>query len=106
MTRGNNLNGKHDEWEFTRLSTVWVGTVLDSIFWIRIIRVEIFRVGIIMGGNFPGGNCPGRSCPGWEFSGWELSWVGIYFGGSFPGGNCKLGIIWVAIFGVGVFMLP
>ena len=63
MTRGNNLNSKHDEWEFTRLNIVWFGTVLDRIFWIGIIRVEIFRVGIIMGGNFTGGNCPGGSYP-------------------------------------------
>ena len=68
MTRGNNLNGEHDEWEFTRLNNVWVGTVLDGIFWIGKIRVEI-----ILGGNFPDGNCPGGSYPEWEFSAWELS---------------------------------
>ena len=58
MTRSNNLNGKHDEWEFTRLDIIWVGTVLDRIFWIGIIRVEIFMVRIIMGGNFTGGSYP------------------------------------------------
>ena len=67
---------------------------------------EIFRVGIALGGNFPGGNCPGGSYPGWEFSRWELSWMGIFFGGSFPGVNCPVGIIRVAIFRVGVFMIP
>ena len=49
----NNLNGKHDELEFTRLNIVWVGTVLDEIFW-----MVIFWVVIILGANFPGGNCP------------------------------------------------
>ena len=70
MTRGNNLNSKHDEWEFTRLNIVWVGTVLDEIFWIGITWVGIFWVVIILVGNFPGGNCPSGSYPGWEFSGW------------------------------------
>ena len=61
MTRGNNLNGKHDEWEFTRLNIVWVGTVLDEIFWIGIIRVGISWMVIILGRNFSGWNCPGGS---------------------------------------------
>ena len=73
MTRGNNLNGKHDEWEFTRLNIVWVRTLLDGIFWIGIHRVEIFWLVIILGVNFSGGNCLGGICPEWEFSGWELS---------------------------------
>ena len=64
MTRGNNLNGKLDEWEFTRLNIVWLGTALDGIFWIGIICGEIFRVGIILGWNFAVGNCPGGSYPG------------------------------------------
>ena len=59
------------------MNIVWVGTILDGIFWIAIIRVGIFQVGIILDGNFPGGNCPGGSYPEWELSGWELSWVGI-----------------------------
>ena len=32
--------------------------------------------------------------------------MGIFFGGSFAGGHCPLGIIRVAIFRVGAFMLP
>ena len=87
MTRGNNLNGKYDEWEFARLNIVWLGTVLNGIFWIRIIWVEIFWVGIILGGNFPGGNCLGGSYPSREFSKWELSWVGIFRVGVILGGN-------------------
>ena len=74
MTRGNNLNGKYDEWEFTRLNIAWVGTVLDGIF----------RVRIILGGKFPGASYPG----------WEFSLVGV----------SRVGIIRVAIFQVGVFM--
>ena len=63
MTRGNYPNGKHDEWKFAGLNIVWVGTRLDGIFWIRVIRVVIFWVGIswvgvILGGKFPDGNCP------------------------------------------------
>ena len=60
--------GKHDEQEFTRLNIVWVGTILDGIFWIAIIRVGIFwagifqvgilLVGVILGGSFPGGSYP------------------------------------------------
>ena len=65
--------GKHDEQEFTGLNIVWVGTILDGIFWIAIIRVGIFwvgifQVGVILCGNFLGGNAPGGSYPGWEFS--------------------------------------
>ena len=56
MTRGNNLNGKHDEWEFARLDIVWVGTVLDRIIWIGIFWVEIFPVRAIMGRSFTGGS--------------------------------------------------
>ena len=87
MTRGNNLNSKHDEWEFTRLNIVWFGTVLDRIFWIGIIGVEIFRVGIIMVGILQveivqlgvilSGNFLGGSYPGWEFSLVGVFWVGI-----------------------------
>ena len=101
MARGNHLNGKHYEWEFTRLNIVWVGTLLDGIFLIAIIRVGIFWVVIILSGNFLGRNCPGGSYPGWEFSGWELSWVGIFLGG-----NCPVGIIRAAIFRVGAFLVP
>ena len=75
--------GKHDEPKFTGLNIVWVGTILDRIFWITIIWVGTFKVGVILGGNFPGG-----SYPEWEFSGWELSWVRIFLGGGFPCGNC------------------
>ena len=49
---------------------------------------------------------PDGSFPGWELSRWGLSWVRIFFGGSFPGGNCPVGINRVALFQVGVFMLP
>ena len=65
--RGNDLDGKHDEWEFTRLNNVWVETIFDGIFYNEIIRVGIFWVVIILGGNVPGGNFPGGSYPGWEF---------------------------------------
>ena len=58
------------------------------------------------GGNFPGGSYRGWEFSGWELSGWELSWVGIFFGGGFLGGNSPGGIIRVAIFWVGVSMLP
>ena len=61
MTRGNNINGKHDEWEFTRLNIVWVGTVLDEILWIGIIRMGFSWMVIILGRNFSGWNCPGGS---------------------------------------------
>ena len=64
MTHRNNLNGKHDEWEFTRLNIAWVGTALDAIFWIGIIRVGIFRMGIVRVEVILGGNCPGESYPG------------------------------------------
>ena len=73
----NSLNGKHDEWKFSRLNIVWVGTILDWIFWIGVIQVGIFwvgisqigivRVGVILGGNFPGGNHPGSIFPGGSF---------------------------------------
>ena len=93
LTRGNNLNAKHDEWKFTRLNIVWVETVLDGIFSIGVIWMGIFCVVIILRGNFPGGNCPGGSYPGWELSGWEfseweLSWElpsRNHLGGNFPG---------------------
>ena len=95
--------GKHDEQEFTGLNIVWVGTILDGIFWIAIIRVgilqvEIFLVEVILGGSFPDGNFPGgivrvggilvgsflwwgvfrvetfrRSLSGYGFSRWEFS---------------------------------
>ena len=51
---------------------------------------------VILGGNFTGGNCRSRSYPGWEFS-----LVGV-----FPDGNCPVGIIRVAIFRMGDYMLP
>ena len=79
--------GKHDEQEFTGLNIVWVGTILDGIFWITIIWVGIFQMGVTWVGIFRV-----------RLSGWELSWVGIvrvkvilggiFFGGSFSGGNC------------------
>ena len=74
----NGLNGKHDEWEFTGLNIVWVGTILDGISWIG-----FFLVAIVLGGNFPCENCPSQSYPeweisAWELSGWELSWVGLF----------------------------
>ena len=63
MTLGNDLNGKHDGWEFSGLNIVWVETILDRIFWIGVIRVGIFRVrivrvGVIRGGNFTRWNDP------------------------------------------------
>ena len=70
---GNNAwewsNGKHDAQEFAQLNIVWVGAILDGIFWIAIIRVGIFRVGIsqvgvTLGGNFPVGDFPGVNYPG------------------------------------------
>ena len=111
ITDGNDLNGEHDQWKFSGLNIVWVGTILDWIFWIGVTRVGIFWVVIILGENFPGGNWPGRSYPGcessgWEFSGWELSWVGIFLGGNFPGRSYPVGIIRVAIFRVWVFLVP
>ena len=75
--------GKYDEQEFTGLNIVWVGTILDGIFWIAIIWVGIFQVGVILDGSFPGGNFPGGSYPGWGISGWEL-FRGNHPGGSFP----------------------
>ena len=67
--------GKHDEPKFTGLNIVWVGTILDGILWITIIRVGIFQVKVILGENFLR----------WGFSGWELS------GGNHPGGNFQGG---------------
>ena len=49
---------------------------------------------------------PDGSFPGWELSRCGLSWVEIFFGGFFWGENFPVGIIRVAIFRVGVFMLP
>ena len=97
--------GKHDEPKFTGLNIVWVGTILDRIFWITIIRVGTFQVRVILGGNFPGGSYPEWGFSGWELSGWELSWVGIFLGGGFPCGNYSGGIIRVGIFRVGVFLV-
>ena len=37
----------------------WVGTTLDGIFHILIIRMRIVRMGVILGGNFLGGRYPG-----------------------------------------------
>ena len=80
--------GKHDEPEFTGLNILWVGTILDEISWIAIVRtgifwVGIFQVGVILGGNFPGG-----SYPGWEFSLVEIFRVGIVRGQS-SGWECS-----------------
>ena len=79
------INGKQEEWKFSELNIVWVGTILDWIFWIGVIRVGnlwvgIFRMGIVR--------------------------VGVILGGNFPGGNWPVGIIRVAIFRVGVFLVP
>ena len=63
MVRGNDLNDKHDKWNFRGLNIVWVETILDGIF-----RIGAIRVLIILGGIFTGRNCPGGSYPGWEFS--------------------------------------
>ena len=57
MTRGNGINGKHDGWKFTVLNIVRVGTILDRISWVGIIRVRIARAVIILRGDFPGRNC-------------------------------------------------
>ena len=53
ITRGNDLNGKHDEWEFTELmNIVWLGTIRGSFLdW-----------------NNLGGYFLDDSYPGWEFS--------------------------------------
>ena len=65
---GNNAwewsHGKNDEQEFIGLNVVWVGTILDGIFWIAIIWmgifwVGIFQVGVILGGSFLGESFPG-----------------------------------------------
>ena len=93
------------------MSELSVGTVLDRIFWIRIVRVGVFGVVIFLSRNFLDGNCPGGSYPGWEFSRWEfsgleLSWVRTFLGRYFPGGNCLVGIIWVTVCQVGVFLVP
>ena len=59
---GNNTwgcsDGKPEKQKFTGLNIVLVGTILDGIFWIAIIRVGIFQV------RFPGWNFPGGSYPG------------------------------------------
>ena len=55
--------GKHVEQKFTGLNIFWVGTILDGIFWIAIIRVGIFQVGIFQEGVILGGNSPGGSYP-------------------------------------------
>ena len=93
--------------------------------------MKIFHGGNILcgncpGGYFPGGNFPGGSFPEWEFSWWELSrgefsaweisWVGIvqvrlilgenFLWWKFSGWELSGGNIRVAIFLVGVFMLP
>ena len=41
----------------------------------------------------------------WEFSGWDLSRVRIFPGGNFLCGNCPVGIILLALFWVGVFLV-
>ena len=68
-----------------------MGTILDGIFWIAIIRVRISPAGIVRVGVILGENCQGGSYPEWEFSlvgfpGWELS-AGNHPGGNFPGGS-------------------
>ena len=79
---GNGLIGKDYDQKFTGLNIVWVGTILDRIFWIAIIRMGIFQVGVILGGNF-------LWC---GFSGWELS-RGNHPGGNSPGGSFPSTII-------------
>ena len=106
MTRGNDLNGKHDEWKFSGLNIAWVGNISDWIFWIGVIRVWIFWVVIILGGSFLGCNCPGGSYPGWELSRWELSWVGVFLGGNVLAGSYLVEIIRVKTFWVGGFLVP
>ena len=61
MMGGNDVNDKHDEFEFTGLNIVRVRTILDGFSWIGIIRVGILWVVIIQGGNILVGNCPGGS---------------------------------------------
>ena len=73
------------------MNIVWVGTILDGIFWIAIIRVRISPVGFARVGVILGGNCQGGSYPDWEFSlvglsRWELS-AGNHPSGNFPGGS-------------------
>ena len=55
MTRENDLSGKHDEWKFSGLKIVWVGTILDWILWIGVKQVGMFWVLITLGGNCPVG---------------------------------------------------
>ena len=81
--RGNHLNSKHDDSEFTRLNIVWVGNISDGIFWIGIMWVgifwmEIFEVGVVLVRVILGGNFPSLGFSGWELSG------GNHPGGSFP----------------------
>ena len=52
--------------------------------------MKTFPGGNFQGENYPGGNFLGGSCPGGSFPGWELT-----------GGNHR-----VAIFRMGVFILP
>ena len=101
MMCGNDLNGEHDEWEFTGLNTVGVRTIVGWIFWIGeiwvgIFRVRIVHVGIILGGNLPGGNCPGESYPGRE--------IGLVVSGrNHPGGNFLDGSFEIPQLGVLVY---
>ena len=88
---------------------------LDPSPRIDLITTWCILAGIRWEGIFLDGNFSGVNYPWWKFSGWQLSWAGIFrvaviLGGYFPGGNCLgenycVGIIWVAIFRVGVFML-
>ena len=93
----NNGQAKRIRKKFIKLPWWRLSVLVISL--VGIFRVGIAQVGIILGGNFPGGNCPGRVILG-------IYRVGVILGGSFLGGNCLLGIIQVAIFRVGVFMLP
>ena len=70
--------GKHDEQEFTGLNIVWVGTILDGIFWIAIIRVGIFQVGIFQVGIFRVGTVWVRVILGGSYPRWEFSLLGIF----------------------------
>ena len=84
--RGNNLNDKHYELEFTRLNTVWVGTILDRIFWIGIFRVGVFQVVII--------------------SRVRIARVGTFLRGNCPSGDYPVKINRVVFIRVGVFLVP
>ena len=71
--------------------------------------------GYFLGGNFPGGSYPGWNFSVWELSRCELSWVeivrvGVILSGGFVWQEfykweLSGGIIWVALFGMEVFLV-